>query len=123
MTAGFFRLAAAGVLLFAFPHTSTAQTSSCRTAADTAGLLVGRLRIAFAKTVAPSAITLVTSSSTCDSAVAAYNQTRSAQLSSVYVVALGSIGYVVVNPADTEGEYTLMYIYDPQWVFKQAALG
>lgn len=118
---------------------ASAQSSACRTSADTASLLVNRLKIAYASSdtaylrtqgdpfAAPSAISLVTNSTTCKAAVSAYNKTHglsgSSALKSAYVIALGTAGYVVVNPSETAGEYTLMFVYDAAWKFKRAVEG
>ena len=70
---------------------------------------------------APAAISLVTSSNTCKSGVDAYNKARGSgqpALSSAYVVALGSNGYVVINPQETMGEFTAMWVFDRRWAYK-----
>jgi hypothetical protein len=113
--------------------------AQCRTAADTANLLVSRIKLAYASmdtvfvksqgdpVAAPSAISLVTKSNTCKSAVSAYNNTHGLTsangIQSAYVIALGKNGYVVINPAQTSGEYTMMFVYNSSWVFKRAVAG
>jgi hypothetical protein len=75
---------------------------------------------------APAAIGLVTSSNTCKSGVNAYNKARGwgkAPLSSAYVVALGSNGYVVINPQETMGEFTAMWVFDRRWTYKVRLAG
>lgn len=69
----------------------------------------------------PDAITLVTQSSTCKSAVAAYNQAAGITplLASVYVAKLGKKGYVVMNPKDHAGDYQAMWVFDAQWAMKR----
>jgi hypothetical protein len=113
--------------------------AQCRVSSDTASLYVNRLRIAYANmdtsyvksqgepVAAPSDISLVTSSNTCKSGVSAYNKTHglttTSGINSAYVIALGRKGYVVINPSQTSGEYTMMFIYDSKWVFKKAVGG
>jgi hypothetical protein len=113
--------------------------AQCRVAADTANLLVKRVRLAYANVdtafvksqgdpvAAPSAISLVTKSNTCKSAVSAYNKTHGLTstngIKSAYVLVLGTSGYIVINPAQTSGEYTMMFVYDSKWVFKRALAG
>jgi hypothetical protein len=69
----------------------------------------------------PDAITLVTQSSTCKSAIAAYNKATGTTppLASVCVVALGKKGYVVMNPQDHTGDYQSMWVFDTRWTMKQ----
>lgn len=113
--------------------------AQCRVSSDTAGLYVNRLRVAYANldtsyaksqgdpVAAPSNISLVTSSITCKSGISAYNKTHgltaTSGIKSAYVIALGKKGYVVINPSQTSGEYTMMFIYDSKWVFKKAVGG
>lgn len=115
------------------------MAAQCRAAPDTAGMLVNGVRLAYANmdtafvrsqgepVAAPSEITLVTNSNTCKSAVSAYNKTHgltgASGIRSGYVVALGRAGYIVINPAQTTGEYTMMYLYNDKWVFKRALAG
>jgi hypothetical protein len=113
--------------------------AQCRVSSDTASLYVNRLRVAYANmdtsyvktqgdpVAAPSDISLVTSSNTCKSGVNAYNKTHGLNgpsgIKSAYVIALGNRGYIVINPSQTSGEYTMMFIYTSQWVFKKAVGG
>lgn len=110
-------------------------TAQCRVSSDTANLYVNGLRVAYASmdtsylksqgdpVAAPSEINLITSSDTCDSAVSAYNETHgitaSSGIKSAYVVALGRNGYIVINPEQTTGEHTMIFIYDSTWAFKK----
>jgi hypothetical protein len=110
-----------------------AQGSSCRAAADTAGPFVASLQGSYdgMDTVwmksqglpyaTPDAIKLVTQSSTCKAAVAAYNQATgiTPPLASVYVAALGKKGYVVMNPKEHAGDYQAMWVFDTQWTMKR----
>jgi hypothetical protein len=116
-----------------------AQTSYCRTNADTAGSFVTRLQsywgavdTTYVKTqpepwAYPADISLVTSSSTCGSGVNAYNRYRglsgSAALTSAYVVALGTNGYVVIDPGETMGEFTALWVFDRRWRFSKVLAG
>lgn len=119
---------------------AVAQSSACRTNADTSGALVHEARgvysivdSAYLKSqgdpfAAPSDIELVTNSNTCESGVAAYNETNNLSgkptaLTSAYVIALGQSGYIVVDPANTTGEFTMMFIYDRNWQLKRAVAG
>jgi hypothetical protein len=112
-----------------------AQTSYCRTNADTAGLFVGGLQRGYQVMdttylkaqgqpyAAPAAITLVTQSNTCKAGVTAYNQARgltgSAAVTSAYVAALGKRGYVVMDPKEIMGEFTMMWVFDSRWTMKK----
>lgn len=124
------------VLTSACVHGLAAQ---CRVSSDTASLYVSVLRLAYASmdtsylksqgdpVAAPSDISLVTNSNTCDSGVSAYNKTHglttTSGIKSAYVIALGSNGYVVINPSQTSGEYTMMFIYGSTWAFRKAIAG
>jgi hypothetical protein len=113
--------------------------SQCRVDSDTADLYVARLNVAYSSidtsyvksqgepVAVPGDISLVTDSNTCRSGIAAYNPTHgmtpTSGIKSAYVIALGKSGYVVINPAQTSGEYTMMFIYDSGWVFRKAVGG
>jgi hypothetical protein len=126
------------LLLLLITNTGTAvgaQASACRTDPDTAGVLVGRLKVAYAvmdttrlraqgdPVAVPSDIVLVTDSTTCAAGVTAYNATNGRGVTSAYVVALGESGFVVVDPQDRTGELLMMYVFDSQWRFKTAVGG
>ena len=113
--------------------------AQCRTAADTAGLLVAQVRLiytnvdtAFVKSQGdpvadPSEISLVTDPNTCQAAVDAYNQSHAhsnaPHIASAYVIALGGSGYFVINPDETVGEFTSLFLYDRNWVLKRELAG
>lgn len=126
------------ILSTLIPGALNAQTSYCRTNADTAGMFLAGLQGAYEEMdttvlkaqgkpyAAPADISLVTSSNTCKSGVNAYNKARGsgqAALSSAYVVALGRNGYVVINPQETMGEFTAMWIFDRRWTYKVRLAG
>jgi heptaprenylglyceryl phosphate synthase len=75
----------------------------------------------------PSNISLVRTPKTCQAAVDAYNQshalTGAPHIASAYVIALGGSGYIVVNPDETVGEFTSMFLYDRNWVLKRELAG
>ena len=115
-----------------------AQATSCRANADTASAYVGKLKLMYSVAdpgatagqglpyAGPAAISLVTSASTCKSAVGAYNKTNGFSgknaRSSAYVVSIGTSGYAVIDPTNMRGENVLVFVYDTSWRFKKALM-
>jgi hypothetical protein len=111
------------------------QANSCRTDADTAAFFVARVKqmyaasdTAYLKTqgdpvAAPNDIVLVTNQTTCSAGLSVYNTGSGRSLGSAYVVAVGSQGFVLIDPAVRMGEFTILYIYDMQWQLKRSIAG
>jgi hypothetical protein len=70
-----------------------------------------------------AAISLVTSKSTCSSALAAYNRQSRRAVTQVLVAKLGSTGYVVMSPQDRTGEWGSYMWFDTKWSFKGTLAG
>lgn len=99
------------------PTAVLAQATACRTNPDTAGLFVHGARLSYtvsdssylkarASRTPPSEITSVTDPEVCQAAVTAYNQAlgrtgKPTAVTSVYVLAIGSSGYRVMDPMNT----------------------
>jgi hypothetical protein len=130
---------ASALLISGLGKPAHAQASYCRTNADTANLYVKLERLG-ASTVdtaymrshglpyaPPSAVALVTANNTCKAAVSAYNKTHglsgSRAIASVYVLAIGSAGYVVINPLETTGNRLMKYLYNRSWVLMMSVAG
>jgi hypothetical protein len=43
-----------------------------------------------------------------------------AAITSAYVFAIGSCGWIVVNPIDTSGEFLMYHIFTTTWVLKES---
>lgn len=115
-----------------------AQANSCRANADTASAYVGKLKLIYSVAdpgatesqglpyAAPTAISLVTSATTCKSAVSAYNKTNGFSgknaRNNAYVISIGTGGYAVIDPSNKRGENVLMFVYDTSWRFKKALM-
>ena len=69
-----------------------------------------------------AAITLVTDSSTCALAVAAYNVhynlAGGTAVPALFVVRVGTTGYVTIDPNDRAGEWIQATYWDSNWAFK-----
>jgi hypothetical protein len=70
-----------------------------------------------------SNVNLVTNSSTCQSALAAYNATQQTPGTSrlVYVFQIGKL-YGVEDPTVTGGEYRSVLIYNSKWQYQSTML-
>jgi hypothetical protein len=118
------------------------QSSPCLSAQPTAGNFIHSLRRHYAQIGADStawkangtpyatgsAITLVTDSTTCASALDAYN-TASGRAGTedaatqVYVARIGTTGYVVTTTQGATGDWLTFYYFDNDWHFKTSAMG
>jgi hypothetical protein len=126
-----FKLPLALIVLLGFiQQGADAENSPCRTHADTLASWLGQvkhfygvadtaqLRSQGTPVTTPASIVAVTDSATCATAVSTYNQLAGDSLQSAYILALGSQGFVVIDPSYTRGEWTVLLFYDSQWHLK-----
>jgi hypothetical protein len=111
-------------------RTDISTVHPCRAANDTSALYVQRLKRAYedidSATVVTrgepfargSAISFVSDSAVCASAVAAYHQAGGGPISSAYVIQLGPSGWAVFTPDNDSGEFTMIYLFNSSWQFK-----
>lgn len=119
------------------------QSSACLTADPLGGSFIGSLQALYADPRIDSvkwkaqgfpfatgtAISLVTDSRICASAVKAFNQASQrantpGAVTQVYVAKIGSGGYVVMSSQETgPGEWRSYYWFTTKWVLKQQMAG
>lgn len=76
----------------------------------------------------PAQISAVADTTVCAAAVTAYNTAAQVTgtadaITSAYVFAIGSSGWIVVNPTDTTGEFLMYHIFTTAWVLKESLGG
>lgn len=131
-------LAALMLVVACRPPSVLGQGGSCLTSQASADVFLGTVRKLYSQVGADSvqwkatgfpfatgsAITLVTSTATCDSAVTAYNTaagTTGTQyaVSQLYVARIGTMGHVATPTKGPSNERTTYIWFNNQWDFKQ----
>ena len=120
------------------PPSALGQGGACLTSQTSADTFLSKLRKLYGRVGADSAqwktagfpfatgsaITLVSNSATCDSAVTAYNTAEGITgtqyaVSQLYVARIGTMGYVASPAQRLNSEWTTYVWFDNTWVFKQ----
>lgn len=134
------RLGATFALLSCMPPSALGQSGSCLTDPQGEEGIVLEVRRIYATAdsatlvssghpfASGSSVALATSSPTCDAAVAAYNRDTGLAgtpqaVTQLYVLLLGSSGFVVINPAEQAAGRAVFRVYLSDWQLKQTLQG